>query len=119
MAELKEIDINAPRITSGSPDCVDLSDDEDLRRKDPNVKHIIRETTAISSEENLSAQIKDALSGEKSKHQEEGKIEVSQEQKMRMEINKAAARAKRNFKLCEERVTEAKGNSSIEVSISS
>ena len=111
MAEVKEIDINAPRITSVSPDCVDLSDEEDLRRKDPTIKHISKETAAISSEENLSAGTKDALSGGKSKRQEEEAVEMSQEQRMRMEINKAAARAKRNLKLCEERVTEAKGNS--------
>jgi hypothetical protein len=36
--------------------------------------------------------------------------DVNKEQKMRMEINKAAARAKRNLKLCEEHVTNAKGS---------
>ncbi|KAG0626805.1 hypothetical protein M758_2G153000 [Ceratodon purpureus] len=34
--------------------------------------------------------------------------DVNKEQKMRMEINKAAARAKRNLKLCEEHVANAK-----------
>lgn len=41
--------------------------------------------------------------------QETNLPDVNQEQKMRMEINKAAARAKRNLKLCEELVENAKG----------
>ncbi|MCO5604799.1 hypothetical protein L7F22_058971 [Adiantum nelumboides] len=39
----------------------------------------------------------------------EVKEELPQEQRMRIELNKAAANAIRNVKVCEERVTEAKG----------
>ena len=47
---------------------------------------------------------------ESSASQETTLPDMSKEQKMRMEINKAAARAKRHLKLCEEHVANAKGS---------
>ncbi len=51
------------------------------------------------------------LAGELSVHNkvEQKASEISKEQKMRMEINKASARAKRNLRACQDRVAEAQG----------
>jgi uncharacterized membrane protein YheB (UPF0754 family) len=53
------------------------------------------------------------LAGELSVHNklEQKAPEISKEQKMRMEINKASARAKRNLRACQDRVAEAQGMS--------
>ncbi len=53
------------------------------------------------------------LAGELSVHNkvEQKASEISKVQKMRMEINKASARAKRNLRACQDRVAEAQGMS--------
>jgi len=53
--------------------------------------------------------VPEAVTEDGSGSQETGLPDISQEQKIRMELNKSIARSKRNLKVCEERVASALG----------
>lgn len=88
------------------------SSGNNVSKNDPVVELKIDNPTVTPSEEKAEAESATLAVEELSASQGEKTLDVTQEQKMRMEINKSAARAKRNLRLCEERVAEAKGLSS-------
>jgi len=68
-----------------------------------------RVTEALTNHEETDAVFQGETVTEVPESQETGLPDLSQEQKVRMELNKSIARAKRNLKVCEEHVAGAKG----------
>lgn len=69
----------------------------------------VSKTNAVPHEEQTEAGTEVPELKDGSGSQETGLPDVSQEQKIRMELNKSIARAKRNLKVCEEHVASVKG----------
>lgn len=90
-ATLKEVD---PNKDSPTPAKVD---DKKVLVTEAQMKH--GETDAVP--------VPEAVTEDGSGSKETGLPDVSQEQKIRMELNKAIARSKRNLRVCEERVASA------------
>ncbi|KAL3696022.1 hypothetical protein R1sor_010098 [Riccia sorocarpa] len=112
--------VNAARISSGDPGAELSGDEVASDSKKPKILAAVGAEASKDDSAGINADKREDESGSGSGEgeretavasDEEGS-QLNKEQKMRMELNKAIARAKRNLKTCEERVAQASGEGS-------